>query len=166
MGPELRRQHEARRERLARFEAAAMRAKPAPAIEMAEASLYRLSSHAEAAEAASRAEKMLAEMMPARIRHIKKTVAEFYQVPMIHIDAQRRAANVVRARHAAMYLAKILTTATLPRIGRHFGGRDHTTVLHAVSKMERLIATDPHTADQIDLLMEQLAEPAPVKEIA
>jgi chromosomal replication initiator protein len=65
---------------------------------------------------------------------------------------------VVRPRQVAMYLAKTLTLRSLPEIGRRFGGRDHTTVLHAVRKIEGLIGNDNALSDEIDLLKRQLQE--------
>jgi chromosomal replication initiator protein len=65
---------------------------------------------------------------------------------------------VVRPRQVAMYLAKTLTLRSLPEIGRRFGGRDHTTVLHAVRKIENLVTTDTALAEEIELLKRQLQE--------
>jgi chromosomal replication initiator protein len=72
--------------------------------------------------------------------------------------SSRRTANVVRPRQVAMYLAKILTLRSLPEIGRRFGGRDHTTVLHAVRKIEALAANDSALADEIEALKRQLQD--------
>src|SRR5262249_42617089 len=74
--------------------------------------------------------------------------------------SSRRTANVVRPRQVAMYLAKTLTLRSLPEIGRRFGGRDHTTVLHAVRKIENLVSTDTALAEEIELLKRQLHEGA------
>ena len=75
------------------------------------------------------------------------------------ILSARRTANVVRPRQIAMYLAKILTLRSLPEIGRRFGGRDHTTVLHAVRKIEELVSKDHNLAEVIELLKRILSEP-------
>jgi chromosomal replication initiator protein len=72
--------------------------------------------------------------------------------------SSRRTANVVRPRQIAMYLAKTLTLRSLPEIGRRFGGRDHTTVLHAVRKIETLVGKDTTTADEVELLKRLLQE--------
>jgi chromosomal replication initiator protein len=64
----------------------------------------------------------------------------------------RRARNVARPRQVAMYLAKQLTSRSLPEIGRKFGGRDHTTVMHGVKRVEQLRETDAAFAEDIDLL--------------
>jgi chromosomal replication initiator protein len=72
--------------------------------------------------------------------------------------SSRRTANVVRPRQIAMYLAKTLTLRSLPEIGRRFGGRDHTTVLHAVRKIEGLVGSDTALSDEIELLKRQLQE--------
>jgi chromosomal replication initiator protein len=65
---------------------------------------------------------------------------------------------VVRPRQVAMYLAKTLTLRSLPEIGRRFGGRDHTTVLHAVRKIEGLVGNDMALAEEIEILKRQLQE--------
>jgi chromosomal replication initiator protein len=72
--------------------------------------------------------------------------------------SSRRTANVVRPRQVAMYLAKVLTLRSLPEIGRRFGGRDHTTVLHAVRKIENLAGTDSALAEEIEGLKRQLQD--------
>jgi len=72
--------------------------------------------------------------------------------------SSRRTANVVRPRQVAMYLAKILTLRSLPEIGRRFGGRDHTTVLHAVRKIESLAGNDNAFAEEIEALKRQLQD--------
>jgi chromosomal replication initiator protein len=73
-------------------------------------------------------------------------VARHYNVSRTDICSARRTANVVRPRQVAMYLAKTLTLRSLPEIGRRFGGRDHTTVLHAVRKIAALIPKDAELA--------------------
>lgn len=77
------------------------------------------------------------------IRDIQIAAAQHFGVSRDDLLSSRRTSVVVRPRQIAMYLAKTMTLNTLPEIGRRFGGRDHTTVLHAVSKMERLIAGNP-----------------------
>jgi chromosomal replication initiator protein len=68
----------------------------------------------------------------------------------------RRARNVARPRQVAMYLAKQLTSRSLPEIGRKFGNRDHTTVMHAVSRVGQLIEVDPAFAEDVELLRRML----------
>ena len=74
-----------------------------------------------------------------KIEDIQRIVARQYNVSRADLLSSRRTANVVRPRQVAMYLAKTLTLRSLPEIGRRFGGRDHTTVLHAVRKIENLV---------------------------
>jgi len=93
-----------------------------------------------------------------RIEDIQRTVARQYNVSRADLLSSRRTANVVRPRQIAMYLAKTLTLRSLPEIGRRFGGRDHTTVLHAVRKIETLVGNDSATADEIELLKRLLQE--------
>ncbi len=83
-----------------------------------------------------------AELKRVRIEDIQRVVARQYNVSRADLLSSRRTANVVRPRQVAMYLAKILTLRSLPEIGRRFGGRDHTTVLHAVRKIEGLVSND------------------------
>jgi chromosomal replication initiator protein len=93
-----------------------------------------------------------------KIEDIQRVVARQYNVSRADLLSSRRTANVVRPRQVAMYLAKTLTLRSLPEIGRRFGGRDHTTVLHAVRKIENLVHTDSALAEEIELLKRQLQE--------
>jgi chromosomal replication initiator protein len=93
-----------------------------------------------------------------KIEDIQRLVASHYNVPKSEILSARRTAAVVKPRQIAMYLSKALTPRSLPEIGRRFGGRDHTTVLHAVRKIENLIGTDQSLAGDIDLLKRMLLE--------
>jgi chromosomal replication initiator protein len=72
------------------------------------------------------------------------------------MSSARRARNIARPRQIAMYLAKQLTSKSLPDIGRHFGDRDHTTVMHAVNRVTELIAQDAAFAEDVDLLRRTL----------
>ena len=83
---------------------------------------------------------------------IQKRVCEHYGVKLAELHGARRSRNIVRPRQIAMYLSKKLTTRSLPDIGRAFGGRDHTTVLHAVQKVEELIKAEAGIAEDIDVL--------------
>ncbi len=93
-----------------------------------------------------------------KIEDIQRVVARQYNVSRSDLLSSRRTANVVRPRQVAMYLAKTLTLRSLPEIGRRFGGRDHTTVLHAVRKIEGLVGNDVALAEEIELLKRQLQE--------
>jgi chromosomal replication initiator protein len=93
-----------------------------------------------------------------KIEDIQKLVASHYNVTKADILSARRTANVVRPRQIAMFLAKTLTPRSLPEIGRRFGGRDHTTVLHAVRKIEALVGTDGRLSEEIELLKRMLTE--------
>jgi chromosomal replication initiator protein len=99
-------------------------------------------------------------MEPKRIKieDIQRVVARQYNVSRSDLLSSRRTANVVRPRQVAMYLAKTLTLRSLPEIGRRFGGRDHTTVLHAVRKIEALVGKDNTLQDEVESLKRQLAE--------
>jgi chromosomal replication initiator protein len=90
------------------------------------------------------------------VDQIQKTVAEHYSLTQADLISERRARAVARPRQVAMWLAKQITTRSLPDIGRRFGGRDHTTVLHAVRRIEQLKAEDPAIARDTDVLLRKL----------
>jgi chromosomal replication initiator protein len=90
------------------------------------------------------------------IEEIQKRVAEHFNIRLSDMHSARRARAVARPRQVAMYLAKQLTSRSLPEIGRKFGGRDHTTVMHAVRKIEELKATDHGFAEDVELLRRML----------
>ena len=90
------------------------------------------------------------------IDEIQRRVAEYFNVRMGDMLSARRARSVARPRQIAMYLSKQLTTRSLPEIGRKFGGRDHTTVIHAVRKIEQLREEDPALDEDVDLLRRML----------
>ncbi len=87
---------------------------------------------------------------------IQRAAAEHFGLKQADLVSQQRARAVARPRQAAMWLAKQLTTRSLPDIGRRFGDRDHTTVLHAVRRIEALKATDVQLARDLDTLMHKL----------
>jgi len=90
------------------------------------------------------------------IEEIQKKVAEHFSIRLSDMSSARRARAVARPRQIAMYLSKQLTSRSLPDIGRTFGGRDHTTVMHAVSRIESLILEDSSVADDLELLKRNL----------
>jgi len=90
------------------------------------------------------------------IEEIQKKVAEHFNIRIADMHSARRARQVARPRQVAMYLAKQLTSRSLPEIGRKFGGRDHTTVMHAVKKIEELRGLDSGFAEDVELLRRML----------
>ncbi|MBL6927884.1 MAG: chromosomal replication initiator protein DnaA [Rhodospirillales bacterium] len=90
------------------------------------------------------------------IEEIQKRVAEHFNIRTSDMHSARRARSVARPRQVAMYLAKQLTSRSLPEIGRKFGGRDHTTVMHAVKKVDELRERDAGFAEDVDLLRRML----------
>jgi chromosomal replication initiator protein len=86
------------------------------------------------------------------IDEIQRRVAEHYNVRLADMTGPKRLRTIARPRQVAMYLAKTLTMRSLPEIGRKFGGRDHTTIMHGVRKIEELMATDSQLADDLDML--------------
>ncbi len=90
------------------------------------------------------------------IDEIQRKVAEHYNIRLADMHSARRARNVARPRQVAMFLAKQLTARSLPEIGRKFGGRDHTTVMHAVRKIEELVGEDPSFAQDVEIIKRAL----------
>ena len=90
------------------------------------------------------------------IEEIQKQVANHFNIRLSDMHSARRARSVARPRQVAMYLAKQLTARSLPEIGRKFGGRDHTTVMHAVKKVDELKGLDSGFAEDIELLRRML----------
>lgn len=86
------------------------------------------------------------------IEEIQRKVAEHYNIRLSDMIGPKRPRNIARPRQVAMYLAKQLTSRSLPEIGRRFGGRDHTTIMHGVKKIEELKATDSQLSDDLQLL--------------
>ena len=106
-------------------------------------------------------EEVLANVLRANQRRIsideiQTQVAEHYRIRKAEMTSARRAREVARPRQVAMYLSKQLTPKSLPDIGRRFGGRDHTTVIHAVKQIEKLRASDPEIDAAVRLLTRQL----------
>ena len=107
------------------------------------------------------AQQTLADVLRANERRvsideIQRKVAEHFRIRQSEMTSAQRAREVARPRQVAMYLAKQLTPRSLPEIGRRFGGRDHTTVIHAVRQIEKLRRDDAELDQDIRLLMRQL----------
>jgi chromosomal replication initiator protein len=86
------------------------------------------------------------------IDDIQKKVSEHFDIKVADLLSSKRSIDVARPRQIAMYLSKVLTTSSLPEIGRKFGGKDHTTVMHAVKKIETLKKEDTMFAEDVDIL--------------
>jgi len=107
------------------------------------------------------AEEQLTDILSANRRRItideiQRTVCQFYRVDRTEMASKRRARAVVRPRQVAMYLAKVLTPRSYPEIGRKFGGRDHSTVIHAVRLIEELRTRDADMDGDVRTLLRQL----------
>ena len=107
------------------------------------------------------AHEVLHDLLRANVRRvtieeIQKRVADYYNIKVSEMSSARRAQMVARPRQVAMYLAKQLTSRSLPEIGRKFGNRDHTTVMHAVKKIEQLSQADNGFAEDVELLRRML----------
>ncbi|MBW8637985.1 chromosomal replication initiator protein DnaA [Hoeflea sp. WL0058] len=93
-----------------------------------------------------------------RIEDIQRIVSRHYSVSRQEMISNRRTRTIVKPRQIAMYLSKTMTPRSFPEIGRRFGGRDHTTVLHAVRKIEGLLEQDTKLAHEIELLRRLISE--------
>ncbi|MGE3745401.1 MAG: chromosomal replication initiator protein DnaA [Sphingomonadaceae bacterium] len=105
---------------------------------------------------ATLADVLRANQRRVTIDEIQRRVCDHYRIRQAEMSSARRAREVARPRQVAMYLAKQLTPRSLPEIGRRFGGRDHTTVIHAVRQIEKLRATDAELDADVRLLLRQL----------
>ena len=90
------------------------------------------------------------------IDDIQRRVCEFYQIKVSEMLSAKRTKNITKPRHVAMYLSKKMTTKSLPEIGKNFGGKDHTSVLHSVRKITQLIQDDHDLMTEINTLHESL----------
>lgn len=95
--------------------------------------------------------------VPARIEEIQRAVIKKYGLTRLELTSSRRTFAIVRPRQIAMYLCKLLTPRSLPEIGRRFGGKDHTTVLHAVRKIEARRNIDKSLDAELTELIETIA---------
>ena len=108
------------------------------------------------------AQDLLSDLLRANDRRIsvdeiQKKVAEHYNIRVADMHSPRRARQVARPRQVAMYLAKALTEHSLPEIGRKFGGRDHTTIMHGVRRIEELIGIDKAIQEDVLKLKKAIA---------
>jgi hypothetical protein len=104
------------------------------------------------------ADKQAAMLAPSMIKIIQRECARQFNVNVADLKSPRRTAYLAFARQVAMYITKTLTQKSLPEIGRRFGGRDHTTVLHAVRKIENLIKSDDDFALQAEAIEHRVKE--------
>jgi chromosomal replication initiator protein len=90
------------------------------------------------------------------VEEIQRKVSDYYNIRLSDIIGPKRLRSYARPRQVAMYLAKHLTSRSLPEIGRRFGGRDHTTVMHGVRRIEELKQTDGQIAEDVEMLRRSL----------
>ena len=90
------------------------------------------------------------------VERIQEAVSETFEVPVAQLKAKRRTAHIALARQAAMYLTRSLTNRSLQRIGQDFGGRDHSTVIHACSLVENKLGSDHEFEHKIKTVKEAL----------
>lgn len=90
------------------------------------------------------------------ISEIQAAVAKYFDIPVKEMTSARRARHIARPRQVAMYLARELTPRSLPEIGRRFGWRDHTTVIHAIKQVERLMLEQPEMDGCVRVLTGEL----------
>lgn len=91
-----------------------------------------------------------------RIDEIQRAICEHFGVSYADLISSRRTQRVVMPRQVGIYICRLLTPRSFPEIGKRFGGRDHTTVLHAVRKIERLRAEDMHIGATVEMICEQV----------
>ena len=135
-------------------------------IRILEGALNRIAAHATIMQGAITIEnvsQMLTDLLKGQrrsisIADIQKQVAQHYGIRLDEMQSNRRSQNIVKPRQIAMYLAKEMTSNSYPEIGRHFGGRDHTTVMHAARKIEKLILENDKAAEDIATLKVHLAD--------
>jgi chromosomal replication initiator protein len=136
-----------------------------------EGALSRLRAHAQMARSSlsiDLATEVLREILPqTRVRPItipaiQRAVAEFFGIRVEEMKAKRRTKGVAFPRQVAMYLSRELTDASLPRIGEEFGGRDHTTVMHACDRVKGAISEDTHLAAGIKSLVDNFRLERPI----
>ncbi len=129
-----------------------------------EGALNRIVAHADVSKqeiTLSSTQDVLQDLLRAHDRRItideiQRKVAEHYNLRITDMHSARRARQVARPRQVAMYLSKILTARSLPEIGRKFGGRDHTTVMHAIRKVEELMGDDAQIAQDVEVVRRAL----------
>lgn len=90
------------------------------------------------------------------VEEIQRNIAAFYNIKVSDIKSKKKNKAFIKPRHTAMFLTRQLINLSLPEIGRHFGGRDHSTVLHAVQKVENMAKNDPDFQDTLDRLIKEL----------
>lgn len=95
---------------------------------------------------------------PLQLARIQKAVARYFNIPLLDMLSHRKTGDIVGPRQIAMYLCRKLTPRSFPEIGRAFKGRDHTTVLHAVSKIEELIKSDETMREDVNEITRLLQE--------
>jgi chromosomal replication initiator protein len=93
---------------------------------------------------------------PLSISHIKRKVCDYYSISNTELCSKDRSKDIALARQIAMYLARELTNVSLPKIGENFGGRDHSTVMHACDKVKRLLQSDTDTRSTISVLISNI----------
>ena len=92
------------------------------------------------------------------VEMIQKTVAEFFNITCSELKAKKRSRNILKPRQVAMYLSRRLTALSLPEIGNSFGGKDHTTVMHSLKKIEENLKEDPQLKNEIEKLLTALKQ--------
>lgn len=95
--------------------------------------------------------------LPLMIRSIQEAVAGDYNIPVIEMRSARRTKDIIIPRWVAMYLSRTMMELSLPQIGRHFGGRDHSTVLHGVQQLEVLMQTDGELRNRVHRIAARFA---------
>ncbi len=93
------------------------------------------------------------------IEYIQKLVSDLFNIPLPLLTGESRRKEVALARHIAIYVCKQLTASSLKTIGLHFGGRDHSTIIHSILYIKKSILTDPHVSRQVEQLILKARNP-------
>ena len=96
------------------------------------------------------------EDKPVTITDIERVVADYYKLKSTLLRSKKRNKEIAHARHVAMYLARTLTNASLPQIGKNFGDRDHTSVLHACNKIKSMVSDDWRFKEEVEQIIRVL----------
>jgi chromosomal replication initiation ATPase DnaA len=136
-----------------------LRNKIAEAVRVEKQKAFDAGRRAGEREAMRRIMSVLGQRSYPAIVTIQQAVADFFGTRLIDMTSARRARSVARPRQVAMYLCRHLTEFSLPEIGRHFGRRDHTTVMHAIHMVRYLADRDKDFAASVEQIRAALAQP-------
>lgn len=95
---------------------------------------------------------------PPKAKAIVFSTAEYYGIPWLDLVSARRTGDLIKPRFVAIWLLRDLTPWSMPKIAKYFGRRDHTSILHAIRRVDEMLKTDPRVADDIDVIRLKIYE--------